>query len=409
MKILLGGVPFGRNNIGDEAILACVVRIVRAAVPSAEITVSTDDPATAGRLGVAVCPLLGFDVVPYAQQLLDETMAAHDVYIWSGATGLSDYPDRACEILAAARTAGCCRIVWNVGMNSELNPAKYRLQGRRLAVTRVLDRFTGGIFAWQKKQEALLEAKARQRLREELMDCALLVTRDPESAREVAACGVPSGRIFTGADSALIEETTPWPPPAPDPKAIERLEAPGRRRIGLCISAQREITRRNELMDCLNSLLDDPTVEIVGLPMNPITDLALLESLRPGIRRPEAFFSIQGVTGPSDITAIAARMDVLISSRLHLLILGSIHHVPLIGISRGSKVDNFLSPYGLKAVGSVESCDFSALMTETRRLLAGREAFTAKSREVRGQLLSRLDQARTLLAETLAKTSTSRQ
>ncbi|MCC5840234.1 MAG: polysaccharide pyruvyl transferase family protein [Opitutales bacterium] len=401
MNILLGGVPFGRNNIGDEAILACVLRIVRAAAPKARITVSTDDPATAERLGVDVCPLFGFDVVPYGAAEMRAVLAAHDIYLWSGATGLSDYPDRACEILAAARSAGCARIVWNVGMNNELNPAKYRLQGRRLAVTRAVDRLSGGLVGWQKKQEAALEAKAREGLRRELLDCALLVTRDPESAREVAACGVPTERVIVGADSALIEETTAWPPAALSPGDRERLEAPGRKRIGLCISAQREITRRSELIGALNTLLEDPAVEIVGLPMNPLTDLALLESLLPEIRRPEAFYPLRGITETADMTALAARMDVLISSRLHLLILGSIHHVPLIGISRGSKVDNFLAPFGLKAVGSVESCDFAALVRETRRLLENRAAFGETSRQVRADLLARLETARTKLASTL--------
>lgn len=401
MKILLGGVPFGRNNIGDEAILACVLRIVRAAAPEARITVSTDDPATAERLGVDVCPLFGFDVVPYDKAAMQKVLGAHDVYIWAGATGLSDYPDRACEILAAARAAGCARIVWNVGMNDELNPAKYRLQGRRLALTQTVDRLTGGLFAWRKKQEAAMEAKARRMLREELMDCALLVTRDPESAREVAACGVPPERVIVGADSALIEDSTPWPPAALSPEDLERLEAPGRKRIGLCISAQREITRRRELIGALNSLLEDPAVDIVGLPMNPVTDLALLENLRPEIRRAAAFYPLKNITGTADITALAARMDVLISSRLHLLILGSIHHVPLIGISRGSKVDNFLAPFGLKAAGSVESCDFDALVRETRRLLKGRAAFEETSRRVRNDLLARLEVAREALASTL--------
>jgi polysaccharide pyruvyl transferase WcaK-like protein len=401
MKILLGGVPFGRNNIGDEAILDCVVRIVREAVPKAEITVSTDDPETADRLGVATCPLFGFDVVPYDPQAMRAVMRAHDVYIWSGATGLSDYPDRAVELLGAAREAGCRRIVWNVGMNSELNPAKYRLQGRRLQVTRMVDRATLGLLRWQKRQEAAREAAARNALRRELSDCDLLITRDPESRTEVIRCGVDPQKVIVGADSALIEATTPWPPNTLSANDRARLEAPARKRIGLCISAQREITRRSELVEALNSLLEDPAVEIVGLPMNPITDLALLEDLRADIKRSEAFYPIAGIVEPADITALAARMDVLISSRLHLLILGSIHHIPLIGISRGSKVDNFLTPFGLEAVGSVESCDFAALVAETRRLLEDRDSFVIRSKVVRQDLINRLDGVRSLLQKTL--------
>ena len=61
MKILLGGVPLGCDNIGDEAIVGCVVGLLRKLVPDAGITVCTRDGAgTAARLGVATSPLYGF-------------------------------------------------------------------------------------------------------------------------------------------------------------------------------------------------------------------------------------------------------------------------------------------------------------------------------------------------------------
>jgi len=397
MKILLGGVPFGRNNIGDEAILACVVKIVRQVATGAEITVSTDDPSTAGRLGVAVCPLFGFDVVPYSEDEMRAVMARHDVYIWSGATGLSDYPDRACELLAAAREANCQRIVWNVGMNTELNPAKYKLHGKRLALAGLADRFSGGLLAVQSRVERKMEATARAGLRQELMDCGLVVTRDPESARELERCGIPTNRVVVGADSALIQDVTPWPLESLSSEDINRLDKPGLRRVALCVSAQREITRWPELVGAIDRILELPDVEIVGLPMNPITDLEILLRLQKAVNKPEAFQVIAGVTEPADITALAARMDVIISSRLHLLILGSIHHVPLIGISRGSKVDNFLEPFGVKAVGSVESCDFGALVRETNRLLNEGKVFQEASVRVRVNLIERLDRAQALL------------
>lgn len=397
MKILLGGVPFGRNNIGDEAILASVVRIVRDAAPGAAITVSTDDPSTAQLLGVAVCPLYGFDVVPYSVEEMRTTLAAHDFYVWSGATGLSDYPDRACEILAIAREVGCRAVVWNVGMNTELNPAKYRLQGKRKALLSTLDLLTGAVFSFQERREREMDAAARGKLRQALETCELVVTRDPESAEEVARCGFPKDQVLVGADSALIQETTPWPPGSLSTDVLRSLEFPGRHRVGLCISAQREITRRAELVAALRQILDFPDTDLVGIPMNPITDRALLESLRRELGEPENFVVVGGVVDPADITSLASRMDVLVSSRLHLLILGSIHHVPLVGISRGSKVDNFLAPFGLHAVGSVEECDFPSLVAEVRRLLAEKDSFVAKSREVRAALLKRLEAARTAL------------
>ena len=60
MKVLLGGIPLGCDNIGDEAIIACVVKMLKASLPDVELTVATADPATAARLGVAVVPPYGF-------------------------------------------------------------------------------------------------------------------------------------------------------------------------------------------------------------------------------------------------------------------------------------------------------------------------------------------------------------
>ena len=41
MKILLGGIPLGCDNIGDEAILACVVKMLRESLPGVELAVAT--------------------------------------------------------------------------------------------------------------------------------------------------------------------------------------------------------------------------------------------------------------------------------------------------------------------------------------------------------------------------------
>ena len=102
MRILLGGVPLGCDNIGDEAIVGCVVDLLRRLVRGAEITVCTrDGEGTAARLGVAVAPLYGFGDSPDLRGFA-ELVRRHDVYIWFGATGLSDYPEIALRLLRAS-------------------------------------------------------------------------------------------------------------------------------------------------------------------------------------------------------------------------------------------------------------------------------------------------------------------
>lgn len=396
MKILLGGVPFGRNNVGDEAILECVVRIVREARPDAQITVSTDDGvATAAKLGVRTVPLFGF-APPYSHAEMAAELRAHDVFIWAGATGLSDYPEIPCGMFRIAQAAGRKTILWSVGMNDELNPAKYRvLPGRLRTVLTALRAVTLGTFdaiAWEERRRVV---RAKACIVQALEGADLAVVRDPESAVQLQACGVRR-EVLTGADSALLMEPSPLDSVkmSADLRTALSGDFP---RIGFCVSAQRAIRGEERLIAVFDRLVAERDARIVFIPMNPVTDAALMSGLRLRMKNPDRAFVLEGRYEPAEILAVASRMDVIASSRLHLLFFASILHVPVIGISRGSKVDNFLTPFGLRSVGSVEACDFDALLAEALRLLDNKPAFQERSRAVRQEQLTRLDAARAQL------------
>ena len=219
MKILLGGIPLGCDNIGDEAILAGVVRMLRATVPDAELTVATADPKTAALLGVEVVPPYGFEGVP-AEGIAAEA-ARHDTYVWCGATGLSDYPDTALDLLEAAQGAGMATFVWGVGMNDELNPFFFRARGRRGRILEAL-----GLDDWYARR---LEARLGRRISRVLPRCRGVWVRDPESAAALARSGWSGARV--AADSAiLLAEGVAKGGGTPSP------------RVGLCISRQRRVS-----------------------------------------------------------------------------------------------------------------------------------------------------------------------
>ena len=395
MKILLGGVPFGRNNVGDEAILACVVRIVCAARPDADLSVSTDDPATARRLGVRTVPLFGFEP-PYSRDEMAAELRAHDAFIWSGATGLSDYPEIPTEMLRIAQAAGRRTVIWGTGMNDELNPAKYRvLPGKRRLLLRMLGAASLGLWngvAWEEHRRV---ARARAKIAATVDATSLAVVRDPESREQILKCGAKRD-IVVGADSALILEPAPFDSLALSDGVRAVLAHPGPK-VGFCVSAQREVRNRAALIAHFDRIVADGSRRLLFIPMNPLTDSKLMAGFRAEMRHPDRAAVLEGRREPDEVLAVAARTDLIVSSRLHLVIFASIVHVPFIGISRGSKVDNFLAPYGLTSVGSVEDCDFDRLGRETERLLAGRAGFEARSRAVRADLLARLDRARGLL------------
>ena len=392
MKILLGGVPFGRNNVGDEAILECVVKLLRGLCPTSEITVSTDDPqATAAKLSVETVQLFGFEP-PFSQTLMEERLAAADVFVWAGATGLSDYPEIPLAMLETAHRAGTKTVVWGVGMNDELNPFIYRLlPGKRRILLALLSLFTLGRVDLIRRREQKMEAYVRSKIVEQLSAADLVMLRDPETLAAVYACGdVPAALI--GADPAEQLQPAPWESIQLCAEAQAILESDVLK-IGLCISAQRQIVHEQELIAFLDQLVESGH-RIVFLPMNPITDAELMKNLRGRMRNSDQSVVVEGHREPGEILAIAGRLDLVISSRLHLLILASVLHVPIIGISRGSKVDNFLAPFGHASAGTVDACDFGHMQSELDRLIERRAEFEEVSTAVHEMLLQRLEPAK---------------
>ncbi|MBQ9367879.1 MAG: polysaccharide pyruvyl transferase family protein, partial [Victivallales bacterium] len=117
MKLLLGGVPLGCDNIGDEAIIACVVKLIRGLLPEADLAVCTRDrDNTSRQLNVQTAPLFGFPPTPMLKEFCS-FVRQFDAFVWFGATGLSDYPDTALSLLEAAQDANVKTLVWSVGMD----------------------------------------------------------------------------------------------------------------------------------------------------------------------------------------------------------------------------------------------------------------------------------------------------
>ncbi len=361
MKVLLGGIPLGCDNIGDEAIIACVVKMLRRSIDGVRLTVATADPATAERLGVEVVPPFGF-----AGRSLDgfaDVARRHDAYVWCGATGLSDYPGVALDLLESAQRAGVPTFVWGVGMDDELNPVFFRVSGRKRALLAAFG-LTG--FA-----ERALRERLKRRIARILPRCKGVWLRDPQSARMLESMGFAGAGV--AADTAILCR-------APSPG-----RATGAARLGLCISTQRQV-RDLDGVKGMVAAVRAAGAEVVGIPMNPKTDRALLESL-----------GVECIAGrePEDVCAAAAECTVVLSSRLHLLILAANVGTPVMGIARGSKLANWLANFGRTVEGDVYSCDWAEV---TRHVLAalkgGRGDWDAVREAAYARLTARFESAR---------------
>ena len=374
MKILLGGIPLGCDNIGDEAIVGCVVSMLKSSLPGVELTVATADPATAERLGVSVVPPFGFKGVPVDG--FGEVASKHDAYIWCGATGLSDYPDVALDLLESAQRVGVATYIWGVGMDDELNPAFYKAHGKRRALLRC--------FGLVGHYERNLREKLASRISRILPRCRGVWLRDPQSARMLASLGFPGARL--AADTAIL-----LCPPLPVPRSP--FPVPHSPTLGLCISTQRQVSDIEGLRRFI-ATMRAANVRIVGIPMNTKTDRELLGEL--GVQ------CIEGTT-PESVVAAAADCDAVLTSRLHLLILAANAGTLGFGIARGSKLANWLSNFGRAVEGSVYDCDWDLVAEHVLAAMRSRGDWDEVRRAAYERLRARLEKARGELVEVLLK------
>lgn len=382
MKVLIGGVPYGRDNVGDEAIIATIVQIVRSATSKAEITVSTDEPEyLAKKLDVRTVPLLGFEDPPYDPQQLEEEMEKADVYIWGGATGLSDYPETALKIADTALRHNAKLVLHTVGMNSKLNPAFFTLQeSYKKKILRLIKFITLGYIDLIRKIEGRKEEEAFAHIRSTLNQASLIIVRDEESKQQLHKCGVKKD-IQATTDPAILL-------PLADEKRIQEIwqnndiwedDIPI---VGVCVSAQRAVKQTNAIVSVLDYLIEEKGVHILFIPMNDKTDYFLMEDIKADMKHGDQTRNLKGRYDPEEIAAVAAKVSLILSSRLHLIILAAISEVPVAGLSRGSKIDKYLRYFGEVTAGSVESFNPDKLKKILLNLLENKNDFSEKAKPV---------------------------
>jgi len=247
-----------------------------------------------------------------------------------------------------------------------------------------------GMFDAVGHYESRLIAGARERIAAGLANCRLVSVRDPESAEELRKCGVKN--VVISADTAILQETAP---------ALPLPVIQGVRRIGFCISAQREMKQREQILALWKRLLALPDTHLVLIPMNPKTDKALMYGLAAELPQTERIERLED-DAPAVVQACASQCSVIISSRLHLLILASNVHTPVIGIERGSKIRNWLKNVGDTPAGTVYDCDFDGIFSRVQTILdTPREQQEYRIKQTMDALRHRLNDAAQTLKNAL--------
>lgn len=383
LKVLLGGLPLGCNNSGIEATLDCVIAILRRLQPDLEIAISTaSEKETSQRLGVRTVPLYGFAPTPRLRTF-SKNIRDFDLFIWCGANGLSDYPKTALELLGCAQKQGVQTLLWGVGMDTErkMPDSQIGCQSKTARKWHPLDIFTN----WRKRN--LME-----KICQTLKNCLLVVTRDHETALALQKYGFHESVV--GADSTLLIESAGKSP-------FEREE--GIVKIGFSLSSEKPLAQPAALRQLWTKLLELPHNRLILVPIDSEADYQLLDSLRQGLPHQERI-QMLFCKDPAIIQAAAANCDVIVSSRLTLLILAANVGTPIIGIESGSKIKNWLRIFELKPVGNVADCDFERIEEAIYGFQADHgKAFRKKNAMVYNLLRKRLAMAEEELQNALEK------
>ena len=379
MKILLGGVPFGSGNIGDEAILSCVVEIFRRNFPAAELVCATSAPANAAaRYNVQTLPAYGFDL---AVTMRDFRRALKDVdmFVWAGGTGLSDYPHIGATLLENAQKMKCKTVIWQVGMNRELNPEYFQLHGRKLRFAEMI----GITRHWEK----FLEKRIRERLQVCVSRCDLVILRDQPSLIELHTSGEFPAAIF-GADSVILQSASSG--------EILTSDHLNRRAVGICIAEKLSKFKQQQAIEFMHKLQGELHVRLVFIPMTEGDKRCMIpvyEQLKddPGN-------VLVNCREPAEVQSVVKSCSLLLSGRLQLTIMGLNALVPGIGVANSSKIANCLNMFGLPVFNNQSTINFNELFEECRRWLDEPD-FAQRAADVRKRMLARLEQSEKFLRE----------
>lgn len=298
---------YGLGNAGDEAILNAILQQVRSAVPEAEITVLSRNPAeTAAAHGVNAQFMFNLPGVQRA-------MRNARLYINGGGTLIQDVTSRRSlwyylYTLSAAKKRGCQVLMYGCGIGPVI-----------------------------KKKDVSLAARVLNR------SVDAITLREPDSLEQLRAMGVTEPEILLTADPAL---TLSRGADADIDAVLERAGIPaGGRWIGFALRRWKGFDQRAELFaQAARYAYEVHGLTPVFISVEKHLDPAACRLAARGLSIPHYF--VDDAAGAGALIGVFSRMDVVVSMRLHALIFAAGQGVPLAGVVYDPKVSSFLRYIG---------------------------------------------------------------
>ncbi len=365
-KLVITGY-YGRDNLGDEAMLAAMAAGFRRLWPDCRLTVISANPArtaelhrvkAAGRTDLAgiirairACDLL---VVGGGSLLQDVTSLRNLVYYLG--------------ICLLGKLLGKKAMLYANGIGPIYSPLG------RILTRLVLDRVD------------------------------LITVRDAESQAELSRLGVSRPKVVLTADPVLGLAARQ----VPDARGAgsgstggPALYIPdGHPVIGISLRPWKGAEGlQDALIRACQEFIAKSGGRVLILPMQWPVDIEaagrLIRALGPKVIVPERPLGVE------EMLSLIAGLDLVVAVRFHALVMAALGGVPVVGLTYDPKVDNFLNSIGLRSAGSVDRPDHEVLAREMRAAFEGRRHFyDGVSGELERQRQAALDNLR-LAAELL--------
>jgi len=304
MHLVISGY-YGYGNTGDEAILAALTDELRRRYPAAQLTVLSAAPeATARQYGVKAIPRWSLPAIWRALRGADLLISGGGGLIQDATSRLS--PLYYLAILRLARLAGTPYMIFAQG----LGPLRCRLT--RWATARCFRR------------------------------AAAITVRDMQSAQLLSQLGVTTPPVEVTADPALLLK--PCPPHQTDELLREFGLSESATLIGIALRSWADCDVVGPAAALVRHLHQSQAGRVLLIPFQPEDDLNLAWRVASEAAAPVTI--LDQALEPRELLGVVARLDLLVSMRLHGLIFAASAQVPAIALSYDPKVEAFASRAG---------------------------------------------------------------
>ncbi|WP_041285020.1 polysaccharide pyruvyl transferase CsaB [Desulfoscipio gibsoniae] len=331
-RVVISGY-YGFSNLGDEAVLYSILRVLRHSVPELEVTVLSNEPRNTARdYGVHAVDRWNMREVAGA-------VRRADLLISGGGSLLQD-------VTGLQSLMYYLGVIWLARFFRR--PVMYYAQGIGPVTTKAGRRLVG--LTTQRVQAVTV------RDAESLQDLQAMGVRRPVEVTADPVLGLRPGDIDLSVGAEILRRhdiqvgsgvvgVSVRPLPGPPiwemelAKACDRLARAGR--------------------------------TIVFLPMQSPADLVASREVAAAMRESRTIISTK-LSVPQMISLVG-NLDLLVGMRLHALIFAAVCGVPPVGIAYDPKVERFLSRLGLAPAGKPAEIESQALAQQAETYLSNKE------------------------------------